>query len=61
MAIPKAISSSEIDLGGFIMHVYVLDNGQRVIDADDVEAFFNRPDISITEEQAGELAKALKG
>jgi hypothetical protein len=58
--IPRAISSSEIKLGDFIMHVHVLDNGQRVIDAEDMEAFFNQSQ-ELTSEQATELAKALRG
>ena len=59
MATPKVISSAEINLGGFVMHVHMLDNGQRVIDAADFEAFFSQPFVP-TDEQMAELAKALR-
>lgn len=61
MAIPKVVSSAEINVGGLIMHVHQLDNGQRVIDADDVAAFFRYPDLEVTPDDMAELAKAIRG
>lgn len=60
--IPKVVSTGEINLGGFIMHVHQLDNGQRVIDVEDVEKFFS-PDntVEMTPEIAFKLASLVKG
>lgn len=60
--IPKVVSTGEIDLGGFIMHVHQLDNGQRVIDAEDVEQFFSPHNtVEMTPEIAFKLANLVKG
>ena len=37
----KAISSSTVEVMGVTLHVHMLDNGERVIDADDVHALFD--------------------
>lgn len=39
-AIPQATWSGEINIAGLTLHVHVLDDGRRIIDAADVEAFF---------------------
>ena len=40
MADPVAVWSGELTLSGVTLHVHVLDNGMRVIDAADFEALF---------------------
>lgn len=39
--IPKAISESTLNLCGFSLRCYVLDNGQRVFNCEDVELLFS--------------------
>ena len=58
--LPKVVSSAEIELGDFVMRVHMLDNGMRVIDAEDMERLFSS-EVVINEQQADELAKAIKG
>jgi hypothetical protein len=38
--IPRAISSSILKIGDLELKVYVLEDGSRVIDAEDLEIFF---------------------
>ena len=38
--IPTAVREDTIEICGATFRVYVLDNGQRVVDADDVNNFF---------------------
>lgn len=38
--LPRAIHTAELTLGGCRLRCHVLDNGMRVFDAGDVEAFF---------------------
>ena len=40
MALPKAISESVVTIGHLSIRVYVLENGQRVVNAEDAERFF---------------------
>lgn len=57
--LPKSIATSEIDLGGFIMRVHQLDNGQRVINSDDIERFF-LGEFELNPENAIKLAQLIK-
>jgi hypothetical protein len=48
--LPEAVRSSEFTLFGVRVRCYVLDDGQRVIDADDLQALFaamERPESQI--------------
>lgn len=38
--LPTAVSSSEITLFGVTLHCHVLDDGQRIIEAEDVSRLF---------------------
>lgn len=40
VGVPKAISESVMLIGGHEIRVYQLDNGMRVLDAEDIERFF---------------------
>lgn len=62
--IPQAIASDTLRIMGLDLTVHVLDNGQRVIDADDLARFFDALGDAtepFTEEDAVRLAKAIKG
>lgn len=61
---PKSIAQGVINLGGFKLRTHVLDNGQRVIEADDMERFFKlleTGEINISEADATEFAKFMHG
>lgn len=38
---PKSIWSGSFFIGGIELHCHVLDNGKRIIEAQDVDALFN--------------------
>lgn len=38
--IPRATHEGVLEIGGFPLHVYQLDNGQRIVEAGDLERFF---------------------
>ena len=62
--LPKAISSGVMNLGGIPLKVYVLDNGDRVIDADDAKRFFKlleTGEAEITKGDAESFAKFIHG
>lgn len=40
MADPVAVWSGELQMSGVTLHVHVLDDGTRIIDADDFHALF---------------------
>jgi UDP-N-acetyl-D-mannosaminuronate dehydrogenase len=61
--LPKSVASNIIHIAGLPLRCYVLDNGMRVIDADDAERFFKMletGEAEITAEQADELARFIK-
>ena len=37
--LPEAVSESRLAVGGMVIRAYILEDGSRIIDADDVEAF----------------------
>lgn len=43
-ALPTVISESVLEIGACKLRCYVLSNGKRIFDADDVRAFFG-PDV----------------
>lgn len=59
--LPRAISEGTLTIGGMSLRVINLDNGQRVIDADDAEAFFAalHDGMDLSDDDAAALAKAL--
>jgi hypothetical protein len=57
--IPKSIASSEIQLFGVTLHCHVLDNGQRIIDAADIEKLFEAMEIDGSREAQSEAMEAL--
>ncbi len=62
--IPQAIWSGELTICGVTLHCHVLADHRRIIDADDVAAFFaamERPDFLFTKEDAERLAGFIKG
>lgn len=64
VTLPKAIAESEITIMGVRLRCYVLDNGKRVFNVDDVHAFFaalNDSDRLITQAEADEFAKIFHG
>lgn len=61
--LPQAIAQSEMQIGGIAMRVYNLDDGRRIIDADDVHAFFQALEAGLTPD-ADEMiafAQVLRG
>lgn len=60
--LPKAIASSELEICGVTLRCHVLDNGQRVIEQDGVEALFAAfaEGRSPTDEEAMELARVVR-
>jgi hypothetical protein len=62
--IPKSIAQGVFNLGGMKLRTHVLDNGQRVIDANDMEKFFElmmNGEVAITEADAMEFARFMHG
>lgn len=57
--LPEAISESVLNIGGCQLRVYVLDNGQRIINADDLENFFCNGEIIEGDSGVTELAKFI--
>lgn len=58
---PRAVSGSTVQIAGHRLRVYQLDNGQRIINADDFVAFMAafESGLILTQEQADELAAHL--
>lgn len=56
----QAIKTGIIDLGFMKMRVYVTAEGERFINADDMEKFFTDDSGNFTEEAAEKLAKGIK-
>ena len=62
--IPQAIATATVRIMGVDLTVHVLDNGQRVIDGDDLARFFDALGDStepFTEDDAVRLAKVIRG
>jgi hypothetical protein len=62
--LPQVVSEGSIDIIGMKLRCYILDNGKRIIDAEDVDNFFSRlsnENIDFTTEDAQKLAKFVKG
>ena len=62
--IPTAIWEGSFTIAGVKMRCYVLDNGQRIINADDVAAFFNGDALDTAQADRNdmdELAAWLRG
>lgn len=58
--LPKSVAEGVINLGGVSLKTYVLDNGNRVIDVDDAERFFEllgTGELTISEGDALEFAR----
>lgn len=61
--IPKSVSQGQLDLGDFIIHFHVLDNGRKVVEADDVEEFTRRlfnGTLNLTRDQMLEIGEFIK-
>jgi len=63
MSLPNAISTATIAIMGTTLRVHVLEDGQRVIDAEDVEKFFARLDTrpAPTDAEVLALVQAIQG
>ena len=62
--LPKALYSDTLRILGVDLVVYVLDNGQRVVDMDSVHQLFEamgNTDAPLTEDDAVALAKVIRG
>ena len=58
--LPKVISTGKIKIGNMELRVHNLDDGRRVIEAEDMAKLFMGDIGKVTDEQAKELAKAIK-
>ncbi len=61
MTTPKAVREAAIQLGSLTMRVYHLDDGRRIIHADDVAAFFAGDAGDVSHEDLTAFATALRG
>lgn len=62
-ALPAATSESEITIGGYRLRVYQLDDGRRIINADDFTAIigaFERG-LILSQDEADKLAAHVRG
>lgn len=61
--LPRAIASNTLRIGNLDLTVHVLDNGQRVIDAESFQRFMDAiaGDVPLTEDDILALAKLVKG
>lgn len=57
--IPKSIAESEIVLFGVTLHCHVLDNGERIIDQEDVDRLFEALEITDSREAKSEAMETL--
>jgi len=58
--IPEATWEGKINIAGVNIRCYVLDNGMRIFNADDIEKFFNSK-IEPTQEECLKLAAFSRG
>lgn len=58
--IPRAIWSGSFQIGGVEVHCHVLENGQRVIDADSLKALFGG-DADLTSGDTASFAAWCRG
>jgi hypothetical protein len=63
MADPVSVWQGEMTLLGVTLHLHVLDNGQRIIEAQDVAAFMEAMErgAPADEEQMAAFARWLRG
>lgn len=59
--IPTAIRESSFQIGGLTMRVYHLDDGRRVLNADDVAALFSDALADATDDELRHLATVIQG
>lgn len=59
--IPKAVWSGEFKIGTHVLRCHVLEDGRRIIDADDLNAFFMGGSVTLNHEDIVEFAKWSKG
>lgn len=60
--LPKAISESVLTIGGMRLRCYVLDDGRRIFDADDFNAFIDElGHLSLDGEEVKKLAEFAHG
>jgi hypothetical protein len=59
--IPKAIGEAILNIAGIELKVFVLDNGQRVIEAESLNRFYSAMEqgAEMTEQDVKELAIAI--
>lgn len=57
--IPRSVAESEIVLLGVTLHCHVLDNGQRIIDSEDVARLFEAMEITDSPGAKSEAMDAL--
>lgn len=57
--LPKAIAESQFTILGVTLKCYVLDDGQRIIDAEDIEELFEAMAYPRTIEQSAEMTAEL--
>ena len=58
--IPKAVSESELNIGGVVLKVVVLDDGRRLIASESMAKFFaalQSGEIMITEKDAAKIGE----
>lgn len=62
-ALPQAISESVLDIAGVKLRVYMLDDGRRIINADDVAQLFQAFEDGnpLSEDDTMTLARELRG
>ena len=60
--IPKAVWSGTFSVGGIEMQCHVLDNGQRLIDAESMERFVSAAgSVSVDTDGVAALSRWLRG
>lgn len=61
--VPAATMAGELTLSGVSVRVYVLDDGRRILDAEDVHAVFAAwaDGVPVDEVEAKAFARALRG
>lgn len=62
MEVPQSVMTSELEIMGVTLIVHVLDNGQRIIEADGIHALFEAMagDTPMTEDEGMKLARVLR-
>ena len=61
---PVSTHQANINIGGYVLKCHVLDNGERIIETESLEGFFeylSQPDTALSEQDVMDFGRFMRG